>query len=212
MGAPPPAPAAPPPLRPAARVVAAVALVVAFAVAGGGLAALITSHRAPATDQDSSKLLAVRGRGPLDAGLVVVQALRAPVGATVTFRLGLDNDGRTPIVLRSASVVSLDPLLEVRSITALDQQHAGRVIPVDGATLAPLHPVPDSQVGGLVIRVAATAPGRASAVGLRVTYDVGGQRRTDVVWDAWGVCSDGRGGVCRPMPLRRLEERAAAGS
>jgi hypothetical protein len=199
------------PLTPAARVLAGAALAVALIGTVVGLVALTTSDRATPDDRVASKVPAVRGAGPLDAGMAMVQGQTVPLGGTGTFELALDNVGTTPIVVRRVQVELLDPHLRVVSIRGLAPHRPGRLQPIEGYVLPPQGTVPDDQTGGIQLRLSLVRPGDAAAVGLRVTY-VGGRgttERIDVVWDSWALCTPTVDGApCAPVSLNALLRRA----
>ncbi len=199
------------PLTHAARVLAGAALAVALIGTVVGLVALTTSDRATPDDRVASKVPAVRGAGPLDAGMAMVQGQTVPLGGTGTFELALDNVGTTPIVVRRVQVELLDPHLRVASIRGLAPHRPGRLQPIEGYVLPPQGTVPDDQTGGIQLRLTLVRPGDAAAIGLRVTY-VGGRgttEHTDVVWDSWALCTPTVGDApCAPVSLDALLRRA----
>jgi hypothetical protein len=199
------------PLTHAARVLAGAALAVALIGTVVGLVALTTSDRATPDDRVASKVPAVQGAGPLDAGMAMVQGQTVPLGGTGTFELALDNVGTTPVVVRRVQVELLDPHLRVASIRGLAPHRPGRLQPIEGYVLPPQRTVPDDQTGGIQLRLTLVRPGDAAAIGLRVTY-VGGRgttERTDVVWDSWALCTPTVGGApCAPVSLDALLRRA----
>jgi hypothetical protein len=201
------------PLTHSGRILAGTALAAAVIATVVGLVALTTSDRTTPANRTASHVSAVAGRGPLDAGLSMVQGRTVPLGSTGAFEIALDNIGSTPIVVRHVEVAGLDPRLRVASIRGLAPHDPGQLEPIEGYVLPPQGTIPDSKTGGIQLRLTIVRPGAAAAIGLRVTY-VGGNgatERTDVVWSSWALCTPTiPARPCAPVPIDSLVRLSGA--
>ena len=193
--------------------VARFALIVVVGLSLAGLFALVRSNRSTPNSREAARVSAIPGKGPLDAGLAMVQGRPARVGQSVTFRLALDNTGSEPITIQQVKPLFVDSGTELRAVLGLDPRRAGSYDVFPGYVIPPQGRIPSSLLGGLELTLARTKPGDGAMKGLAITYTTGpvgaaagpSAVHTVEVLDSWGVCTIAHpGSGCAPVTLDSL--------